>query len=143
MFETHTTREGQTLFISQMEDSHLINTIRAYVRKLNECKAILEAAQAVSTNVLAQAFGVASSHTLEHVRKQMLKLHQTLQPYVLVATVRSLNITKELQSFYGTGHTPSALAGISPSQYNMTDDDEDDEEYDHEHNRESYDYYRK
>lgn len=42
LMNTHTTSTGDTIFISQMEDSHLINTINVIAKKVQKAREVIE-----------------------------------------------------------------------------------------------------
>jgi len=86
----HTTREGQTMLIKEMDSSHLYNTIRLIIGKIKESKEIL-ANPSSSFEDVVYGKKIDIERTKKQAQFQFLLLHK----YILEANLRSLDI-KEL-----------------------------------------------
>lgn len=104
MFEYHTTRSGSTILICQMEDSHLINTIKLYCSKIKDCCGILESGSIKGMTAMGALIPQLDIEELKRQSRASLKtLHTRIQPYILEAALRGLShqFTEDLQNAYG------------------------------------------
>lgn len=122
----HTTRDGQSMFISEMEDSHLSHTIRLILRKINEAKAILYNTR-TDENKLKSAIYKIPKVKEEDVMSFIQKYTVMLSPYIMESTLRGISFTEELQStFERTGKDT-----VTSQQFLLPDSVEDFEDYDY------------
>lgn len=87
----HTTRDGDTMYISQMEDSHLINTIKYIIRKGNDAK---EALMTDLSGVNSILYGSDIQVDKERMKSIIKKVPELLEPYILEAVIRSFDFTE-------------------------------------------------
>ncbi|WGV29197.1 hypothetical protein [Halotia branconii] len=101
MFETHTTKDGQSMLICQMEDRHLSNTIKSFCREIEKCRKILT--QPTAENQLIAVFNptYSQANLKSQAEKQLKNYHQKLQPYLAEAFLRRLNLVNEVRIAYG------------------------------------------
>lgn len=105
MYNTHTTKDGQTLLICQMTNSHLVNTIRILCNKIKSGRLTLENPQLQSQMVQVLSNFPVKPFT-QNVIRELKTHHNHLQEYVLEAALRGLDITGILQGAYGRSKEP-------------------------------------
>lgn len=95
----HKTKEGTTILIVEMEDSHLLNTIELFARQIKQFIDILDnpKERKKSEEVL---FGKEVMSESEASNK-LTSLTDKLVSYVFEAAIRGLDISKTLQAAYG------------------------------------------
>jgi hypothetical protein len=115
----HTTRTGDRVAIAQMSDSHLFNTVRLIIRRLNEARIILENPQECST-VAKVLYGNASKQMKDQARDTIKSLYEILPHYVLELELRSGvpdSIRSSLQEAIGRNQAlPGGLPSNEPAQ---------------------------
>jgi hypothetical protein len=91
MYEEHRTHNNIKMLIGQMESSHLLNTIKGYCDKIEQCTRIIKG-QPTPDNALIETFNPEFSREAvrERAQKTIRFLHQRIQPYVLTAVMRGL-----------------------------------------------------
>lgn len=100
MFDTHTTKTGQEILIAQMEDSHILNTIRALMARLEAARHYAEAPQTAS--VLYEALNVKPEGWDKKDALACIRwVHERIPAYILEATLRGLEVTQLVQQGYG------------------------------------------
>lgn len=111
MYNIHTTRDGEQMLIAQMEDKHLINTIRMILRKVQSATAALS--NPVTINPMIGVFH-PEMKTDEIRRKAENVIRQgvdSLQPYLMEAYMRpgmAIALQEDMQSAFGrVGRMPS------------------------------------
>ena len=92
-FFIHKTRAGKSLFIYEMDDDHLLNTIDLLIIKLEEAKKALAEDSNNFKNVVYQ----------RNIDKESLKRKSTfflitLQKYVFEAVIRKLDIEDQIKA---------------------------------------------
>lgn len=98
----HTTRQGDTYLVGQMEDSHLKNTIDMYLRRIREAASFLKMAEQgiASPSVVVKAI-TRRSIDIESQKKQaeraIAQADLALQPYLQEAFLRSPELLLEIQ----------------------------------------------
>jgi hypothetical protein len=101
MYDIHTTGNGDTLLICCMTDDHLLNTIRSLSTKIQTAVEVLTSPQ-LDDPLIAVFQPKFSKAAMQDKAKENLEfLHERLQPYVMEAALRGLEITLLLQSTYG------------------------------------------
>jgi hypothetical protein len=68
MYEEHRTHDGIRMLIGQMEDSHLLNTIKGYCDKIEQCTRIIKG-QPTADSALIETLGIRRCN-LRSPRKQ-------------------------------------------------------------------------
>ncbi|HEY9606770.1 MAG TPA: hypothetical protein V6C85_34495 [Allocoleopsis sp.] len=103
MYEEHRTHDGIRMLIGQMEDSHLLNTIKSYCDKIEQCTRIIKG-QSTPDTALIETFNPEFSREAvrERAQETIRFLHQRIQPYVLTAVMRGLgaSVTPHLTRAY-------------------------------------------
>lgn len=94
MYEEHRTHNGIRMLIGQMEDSHLLNTIKGYCGKIEQCSRIIKG-QSTPDSALIETFNPEFSREAvrERAQQTIRFLHLRIQPYVLTAVMRGLGIS--------------------------------------------------
>lgn len=102
------------MLIAEMENDHLLKTIDSYCRKLKVCREVLESPNTFQGDVMIAALspGYSAEACRERAQEMITSLHEGIQPYILEATIRGLNISEIVQEAYGRKE------GI-PSKVNM------------------------
>ncbi|MBF2058632.1 MAG: hypothetical protein IGQ45_15810 [Cyanobacterium sp. T60_A2020_053] len=93
MFELHTMKTGDAILICQMENSHLINQIKLLCRKIRQARLVLESANLNEHGAVFKALNPSVSNKLqEQATEQLRYASNAIQPYVMEAVLRNLNI---------------------------------------------------
>jgi len=121
----HTTKDGSKLFISEMENSHLENTIRLMLAKVDEAKRMLY--NKSSENKFKSALYSIPEVKDRDLKEFILKYTTMLAPYIMEAMLRGINFTPELQLAYERVGKDT----ISRGQLLIPESVEEFEEYDH------------
>lgn len=101
MYDVHTTTNGDTLLICCMTDDHLMNTIRVLANKIQVAVEVLTNPQ-LDDPLIAVFQPKFSKASMQDRAKESLEMfHERLQPYVMEAALRGLDITPLLQGTYG------------------------------------------
>lgn len=141
MHLVHTTKSGRKLFISQMDDDHLKNTINL---KLDELQTITTALTVTAeVTPLQQAlYGMSPNQVSKSAREQLAPALSHLYPYIAEAVLRNKvvewTLTERLQKIMArTGADPAILLASSPAStfrklpsgriVRIDDDDDDDD----------------
>lgn len=92
-FMQHTTRNGETILISEMEDSHLKNTISYKIKKLRMAKAILRANNEKPDEFFESIYNrprLSKSEAKNHVKYFM----KNVAPYILEMMIREEDVSE-------------------------------------------------
>ena len=127
MYETHKTASGQVMLICQMEDSHLENMIKLLSKKMLEAKSVLTNSSNLDpvTSVLA---GIQTEDIIYNAKSSMKHFHEKLQPYVMEAALRGLDVSMHLQLAYGRSEKVASYAALNMLK-GITDDEDEDEDF--------------
>ena len=90
MIEKHTTKEGDEMMISQMEDSHLINFISMRIEKLNNMKKLLSSNDIAVTGFQQALYDIDIKAAAKTAKVAVRKITKLLYPYIAEAGVRGL-----------------------------------------------------
>ena len=105
----HTTKEGDTIAIVSMEDSHLLNTIRLMLRNARAAKEYLEN-PAKKDSVVGVIYGVDRVNTLKKAEAIIQFSYEAIPRYLIVAIIRGIytsELFSEIQEVFGdSGSTP-------------------------------------
>jgi hypothetical protein len=107
---THTTREGKTMLIAQMADSHLVNQIRFLCGQVGRAKAAargsaqfdayrarLYGIEVVDAETAADLTGQIAARLLPYVFEAILRgLHDDIRPPLIEAFERDMALPAEL-----------------------------------------------
>lgn len=94
MLETHTTSDGHKMLVAEMRDSHLMNTIRLYCRKMQDTRNSIDAKGQMSP--VERAMYDLPEHTPEEAGWELKRLANHLYPYLAEAFLRGLDTPGEL-----------------------------------------------
>lgn len=119
------------MFISQMEDSHLINTIRLILRNVDKAKHALGSTINIDP-ASAAMYGIDTKAMSTRAKESIRPYIQLLYPYVTEAALRGLNVTGDLQSTIGRTERESRFVDAK-MLLGRGDDFEDLEDYLDEH----------
>ena len=100
MKNTHITADGQTMFISQMETSHLENTIKMYLKKIKECTEMINNVN-ITNNIDLLIAGVDNESIKEKAKNILKQSHAELWKYLIEAFIRGLDLSKYFQETFG------------------------------------------
>ena len=118
MYDIHTTQDGTNMLICCMSNDHLLNTIKSLTRRVQAAVELLTNPQ-LDDPLIAVFQPSYSKATMQERAKETLEfLHERLQPYVVEAALRGLDITSMLQSAYGRS------AGVPMRSANLLEPDE-------------------
>lgn len=99
MFEIHTTREGKQMFISQMEDEHIKNTINLYIKKLEMLKGLT--VKVDLPKFKKALYNIADDEDIQAEAMDKLKdVAKALYPYLAEAMLRGIDFKTELQKVF-------------------------------------------
>jgi hypothetical protein len=126
MNKIHVTREGQKMFISQMDDSHLLNTVKMICRNIEECKSLSAYSPGIS-GFQKKLMGLDDEKLQNEMFDKIKEYSEMLVYYVAETSLRGLNVSSVLQSaFERSEKLPKfEIPSNSPSQ--LIDYEDDDE----------------
>ena len=101
MFQIHRTANGEEMMIAQMSDDHLIETIKLFCSRIETCAKILNGIK-IEGGALIRALRPEFSQEAMKEKATLLvrDLDEEIQPYVMEACLRNLNISEFLQQAY-------------------------------------------
>jgi hypothetical protein len=101
MFQIHRTANGEEMMIAQMSDDHLIETIKLFCSRIETCAAVLNGIK-IEGGALIRALRPEFSQEAMKEKATLLvrDLNEEIQPYVMEACLRNLNISEFLQQAY-------------------------------------------
>ena len=88
MLAQHTTREGKTMLIAQMDDTHLLNTIRLKVSRMADMLELASIEQDEYTTALYGLRAIDLTTVAVHVRTAIIYLY----PYLAELGFRGLEV---------------------------------------------------
>lgn len=89
--KTHTTREGVTLLLSEMTDSHLLNTMNLFIRQLATARLVLQKSDTVEPNEYLDILeGRSGLFSREIAISIVRKFEEKFAYYYFEAAVRAL-----------------------------------------------------
>ena len=89
----HITKEGKSMPISSMEDSHLINTINFHIKRLQKAKELLNSG--FKENKFINTYQKRYIN-LEDVEDYIQEFDEKIAKYIYEANIRDLNIRSSL-----------------------------------------------
>ena len=92
MHFVHTTREGKNLFISQLDDEHLFNTILMHVRKIKEISNMLSEEAAKVSKLSAALYDINPEQMAVQAKRELPRAVTVLYPYLAEAVLRNLRM---------------------------------------------------
>lgn len=96
----HKTKDGKMILISQMEDSHLKNTIDLFIKQIKECQSIMDDEVKHKSNLDYITSGLDMRNSKDRAESTLKKILHTIPYYVYEATIRGINYTEQLQDMY-------------------------------------------
>lgn len=119
MFRYHTTKDGQTMLICEMDDQHLVNTILLLEKKFQEIKTFSE--DNVTNDYERYLYNrkVITSKELAEKTKDIAEL---IAPYVLEAVLRGIQITLTVQRMFGRKERVQPVQNFNLLTSNLSDD---------------------
>lgn len=117
MYETHAARDGTTTLIAQMPDDHLTNTIRSFASRLHQSRLIIENQHCPGNTLIRVLQPEFSSEALKEKASESIRYyHQKLQPYVVEAALRGLDVSEPLQKAYDRStQIPTSVETLLPA----------------------------
>ena len=102
MYEIHKTAEGHEILIAEMEDSHLLNTINLFCRRIGEAVRVINLEEDVKPDkVIAHLQPrYSAANLLAKARKELTDLDEKIAPYIVEAALRGLSVSALLQKAY-------------------------------------------
>jgi len=98
MYEVHQTRDGITIYISQMDDEHLKNTINLKLRKIAALKGI---SVKVELNEFQKAlYDLSEQEFSEKQANRLRKEVGGIYAYLAEAMLRGISYTEQLQKIF-------------------------------------------
>ena len=112
------------MFISQMEDSHLANTINLMLRKINEAKASLGTAINIDP-ASAAIYGINTKAISQRAKDSIRPMIRLLYPYLSEAALRGMDMKEALQDAFGREgkETRFVDSKMLPASFEDYDDD--------------------
>jgi hypothetical protein len=99
MYAEHKTRDGKKMYISQMDNRHLENTIRIILKHIEDAKKV--SSQEVPLSKFQQTVYKMNTARVEKKAAQMISaLTEKLYPYLAEAMLRGQNYTADLQRVF-------------------------------------------
>ena len=102
MYKIHTTSDGDSMLICQMNDTHLTNMIRLLCKQMAEARQILDGGSLPCDpllGILAPQFNAKAVR--EKAEGAIRLIHETLPSYVVEASLRGIVLGHLLQAAYG------------------------------------------
>lgn len=128
MYKFHTTADGKKMLIGQMQDQHLLNTIRLYLRKIDEALTLIKN-PVLSDPMVAIFHKVVSPEKVKETAEQTIKFSiETLQPYLMEAYIRDdlVNTIKdEMQATFSRSSAMPEIDVFSKLNPPLPDSDDD------------------
>lgn len=134
MYKIHTTREGDSMLVCQMTNSHLTNTIKMLCKQMKEARQLLDYSS-ISCDpllgILAPQFNAKAVR--EKAEGAIRLIHETLPPYVVEAALRGIDCGHLLQEAYGRcEQLPNLQSSKALTLDSCEDDDDDNDDDDNE-----------
>lgn len=99
MLRKHYTRGGETMFISQMEDEHLRNTIEIFLREIEKCIGLLDFKVGLS-RFKSALYKVDSEEIADRAEERLQKVVNKSYPYLSEALLRGMDFKDRLQEVF-------------------------------------------
>ena len=117
MYETHTADNGTTTLIAQMADAHLLNTISCFANRLHQSRLILENQHCPGNTLIRVLQPSFSSEAVKEKAQDAIRYyHQKLQPYIVEAALRGLDVKESLQKAYDrSAQLPTSVETLLPA----------------------------
>ena len=125
MFESHTTKEGDSMLICSMEDSHLINTIKLILRHIKTASSVLCGQQSENHLIAVFSPSYSAAAQKERAEESIRFYHRKIQPYIMEAALRGLDISALMQDAYKR----SQMIPVQQQYLLESPDDDDDDEW--------------
>ncbi len=130
MNNIHITKDGKKMLISQMENNHLLNTIKFYLNKIESAKKYLES-KINMNNFKSALYGINNEQVSKKAKESIPIITNKLLPYIFEAALRGVDITELLQNVYERKEKENQFdINFSNTQYIEYNEDDLDEIFD-------------
>jgi hypothetical protein len=102
MYETHRTTEGREMLIAEMDDSHLLNTINLFCRRIGEAVRVINLEEDVKPDKIIAHLQprYSAANLLAKAQQELTNLDEKIAPYIVEAALRGLTVSHLLQKAY-------------------------------------------
>ena len=100
MNKRHITADGITMFISQMDDTHLKNYILLVLRGIEKAKVQLRAEEIPKDKFSQALFSDDEGYSEEELSEMISGLTEKLYPYLAETALRGLDMSEKLQEVF-------------------------------------------
>ena len=104
MYQIHKTKAGETMLIGQMTDSHLQNTIRLYLRRIEDAMALIKN-PVLDDPMVAIFHDVVAPERVKAQAEEAIKARvAAIQPYLMEAFMRPdlvAIVSEEMRATFG------------------------------------------
>ena len=127
----HTTRDGDSMLIAEMDTPHLINTVKFHLKRINQVKAAVGTVD-TGSRFNDRLYGRRSTMEPEQAADLVSKIMEKLEPYLAEAFVRGLVdlLRSDVVAAYGRDNAIERQTNTfllrSANDLGWTDNDDDD-----------------
>lgn len=122
MNRIHRCNDGKTLFISQMDNSHLVNTLKLICKKV---KALKQVAEGVSVSKNAMIYGLDTDSSKRKALCRLVESVRFIEPYAAECALRGMDVTEILQSTFDRSEAEEITIDFMTNRALQIEDDED------------------
>lgn len=127
MNRMHKCNDGKTLFISQMDNSHLFNTLKLLCKKV---KALKQVAEGVSVSRNAMIYGLDTDSSKQGAKRRIVESVRFIEPYAAECALRNLDVSELLQSTFDRSEAEENTIDFMTNRALQIEDDEDFDDLD-------------
>lgn len=91
----HTTEDGRSIFVSEMPDQHLKNTVNVLINNAQAMKALIKGGAGPET-ITEIIHGVSRKQQIGVAREKVKSIYVNLAPYIMECMIRGIDFSKEL-----------------------------------------------
>lgn len=99
MNRVHVTKDGDRMFISEMDDNHLQNMIKLALKGIEEIKAGLRN-EVVEDKFKTALYGEGEGFDEDELTDMLERLTTNIYPYLAEIALRGINMSAELQKVF-------------------------------------------
>ena len=122
MNRMHISRDGKRLFISQMDNSHLVNTLKLLCKKVSNLKQV---AEGVTVSKNAMIYGLDTDSTKKEARRRLVESVRFIEPYAAECALRGMDVAEILQSTFDRCEAEEITMDFMTNRALQIEDDED------------------
>ena len=101
MKKYHETKNGEKMLIAQMDDTHLINTIKLYASKIEQSLAMIDKYSTLKeSEKILYGFEYNNKDLIKEATQLIQSSTDGLTAYVFEASIRNLNVSQYLQKAF-------------------------------------------